>query len=100
MPKKGKKGKKAAAEEAARLEAEKAAAELEAKRKFEEELVARDRFVLLIARRDCARWDDERRWALRAQARLRARPRRFPPCGESERLSASEPLRGARLRWV
>ena len=46
MPKKGKKGKKAAAEEAARLEAEKAAADLEAKRKFEEELKAREQALL------------------------------------------------------
>ena len=34
MPKKGKKGKKAAAEEAARLEAEKAAAEVRTRRPF------------------------------------------------------------------
>ena len=47
MPKKGKKGKKAAAEEAARLEAEAKAAELEAKRKFEEELKAREAALLL-----------------------------------------------------
>ena len=40
MPKKGKKGKKAAAEEAARLEAEQKAKEAEEKRKFEEQLVA------------------------------------------------------------
>jgi len=56
MPKKGKKGKKAAAEEAARLEAEKAAAEAEAKRKFEEELKAREAALLLreeqIAKRE------------------------------------------------
>ena len=38
MPKKGKKGKKAAAEEAARLEAEQKAKEAEEKRKFEEEM--------------------------------------------------------------
>jgi hypothetical protein len=42
MPKKGKKGKKAAAEEAARLEAEQKAKEAEEKRKFEEQLVARE----------------------------------------------------------
>ena len=56
MPKKGKKGKKAAAEEAARLEAEAKAAELEAKRKFEEELKAREAALLLreeqIAKRE------------------------------------------------
>ena len=56
MPKKGKKGKKAAAEEAARLEAEKAAQEAEAKRKFEEELKSREAALLLreeqIAKRE------------------------------------------------
>ena len=46
MPKKGKKGKKAAAEEAARLEAEAKAKELEEKRKFEEELKAREQALL------------------------------------------------------
>ena len=46
MPKKGKKGKKAAAEEAARLEAEQKAKEAEEKRKFEQELVAREQALL------------------------------------------------------
>ena len=46
MPKKGKKGKKAAAEEAARLEAEQKAKEAEEKRKFEEQLVAREQALL------------------------------------------------------
>ena len=46
MPKKGKKGKKAAAEEAARLEAEQKAKEAEEKRKFEEDLVAREQALL------------------------------------------------------
>jgi hypothetical protein len=46
MPKKGKKGKKAAAEEAARLEAEQKAKEAEEKRRFEEQLVAREQALL------------------------------------------------------
>ena len=51
MPKKGKKGKKAAAEEAARLEAEQKAKELEEKRKFEEELEAPEAALLLARNR-------------------------------------------------
>ena len=46
MPKKGKKGKKAAAEEAARLEAEQKAKAAEEKRLFEEQLVAREQALL------------------------------------------------------